>query len=277
MMAGRSFDAGEIVEAAFCVEMHAEPFKPKSFLNPRCPLVVEGNVAKRLFPFGYGLLFEPSKDASLTVEHCHETLPSTEGASQAMAHKLVYRAARPLIKGDMLSIPAPYWSGAMGFQVLEHPGQDDCIGNPKGAAATDAFDLEFHSLEIPELAEAPLRFGASPLHGMGAFATRDIHAGEVLEVVPTVPVEKYNIFTNRLHDYAYMSSFTRKMLSLHLGFGMVYNHREEANAVHHTVKSSEDHPLVEVWTAASFIAEGSEVFHNYGPNWWKERGDCLQC
>lgn len=238
---------------------------------------MEGTEEKRLFPFGFGLLFEPSKSPSLTVEHSHELLPRTEDGPKSMAHKLVYRAARSLEKGHLLCIPGSDWSGQMGFQVMEH---SDSIppGHAKGESAAGIFDQELSRLEIPELADTPLRFGASPLHGLGAFATRDIQAGEVLEMVPTVPAEKYNIFTNRLLDYAYSPPFTTKMVALHLGFGMVYNHREEPNAVHRIVKSSNsDYPLAEVWTAASFIPEGAEVFHNYGPSWWTQRGDFVDC
>lgn len=192
----------------------------------------------------------------------------------------MYRAARSLEEGDLLCIPGSEWSGQMGFQVMERPGSNDSLlpGHAKGESAAGIFDLELSRVDVPEFAETPLRFGASPLHGIGAFATRDIQAGEVLEVVPTIPAEKHNIVTNRLLDYAYAPPFTKKMVALHLGFGMVYNHREEANAVHRTVKSNNgDHPLVEVWTAASLIPEGAEVFHNYGPNWWAERGASSEC
>jgi hypothetical protein len=236
---------------------------------------MEGTEKKRLFPFGFGLLFEPSEKPTLTVEHSHELLPRTNDGPFSMAHKLMYRASSPIAKGDVLSIPGFDWSGQMGFQVMD---TTDSIlpGHAKGESVADVFEQELSLLQIPEYSEAPLRFGASPLHGMGVFATRDIQAGEVLEMVPTVPAEKYNIFTNTLLDYAYAPPFTKKMVVLQLGFGMVYNHSEKPNALHRIVRSNnDDFPLAEVWTAASFIPEGAEVFHNYGPNWWTERGERL--
>ncbi|CAK0816234.1 unnamed protein product [Prorocentrum cordatum] len=93
----------------------------------------------------------------------------------------------------------------------------------------------------PELCRAwtdpPLAaLGASRLHGAGVFAARDIAAGEVVEMVPSLPVSYAEICNTPLRDYVFGSDFEpgaddawQGAVFLPLSLGGAYNHGARPN------------------------------------------------
>jgi len=110
---------------------------------------------------------------------------------------------------------------------------------------------------------------ASPIHGVGIFATELIKKREIFE---SAPVVLFHI--DLLNDYVELHN-SKHVLSDHvfiwencnhamcLGYGSVYNHSNEPNAMHRRVFDKE-YPRIE-FIAKKDIQPGEEIFHHYSP------------
>ena len=118
----------------------------------------------------------------------------------------------------------------------------------------------------------------SCLYGRGVFATRNIKAGETIEVCPVVPlsVKEYKMTGGTVLDsYTYTWIGPKQKLEtpiekwsaacLALGYGMIYNHSEEPNS--EGVVSVEEKTLT--FKALVPIKKGQEITHNYHWPEWK--------
>lgn len=73
--------------------------------------------------------------------------------------------------------------------------------------------------------------------GRGIFSNEDIQSGEVIEFCPVLvlpEIEKKHIDHTKLYDYYFLWGEAQKDLAIALGFGSLYNHAYEPNAVYET-------------------------------------------
>ncbi len=117
----------------------------------------------------------------------------------------------------------------------------------------------------------------SLIQGLGIFSTEDIKTDELIERCPLVPLA----FRSRYHTdpqiYRYL--YTQPLcpcqeckrhgfvLHMALGYGMIYNHQDEPNAVW---KFNWEHSYADVIANKDILA-GEEIYVNYGPNYFKDK------
>lgn len=263
-----------------------------------------------MWPFGWALLYELAAVPNLVVEHVYEPAPPPprpEGSSEAMAngeprHWLLYRAARAILAGESLSV-APSAGQALpsdgsrqlfaaasraldttafatGLACLEPEPQEALASRSTSAVwrsrARTLVRWQMLGVEAPptiglcEADDCPSVVAASPTHGVGVFAARDIERGEILEVNPTLPVKADDIANCVLNEYAFESDFVTDDYNLcQFGFGPIYNHSDKANVAHYKFKDQS--PYVEAWVAEVFIPCGQEICHDYGDSYFNDR------
>jgi SET domain-containing protein len=99
--------------------------------------------------------------------------------------------------------------------------------------------------------------------GRGVFCNADILEGEVIEVCPVIiiPTEEFSaLCATPLMDYSFYFNKEENTLSLTMGFGSMYNHRQYPNAVY--LLNREERQMV--FTAHENIKANSEICINYG-------------
>ncbi len=80
-----------------------------------------------------------------------------------------------------------------------------------------------------------LYFAASPLGGRGVFSAAPIPEGSLIEICPVIvcPQEDLPIIhCTRLHDYYFLWGDDQKECAIALGFGSLYNHSFDPNAIY---------------------------------------------
>jgi SET domain-containing protein len=87
----------------------------------------------------------------------------------------------------------------------------------------------------------------------------------VVEECPAVVVPEEDV-RGAVRDYVY-STRRRDRLLLVLGYGMLYNHSSEPNLFHRTAGR-----LTIEFVALRDIEEGEELTHDYGEEYWADRG-----
>jgi len=108
----------------------------------------------------------------------------------------------------------------------------------------------------------------SPLHGLGVFATAPIAKGEVIELCPYIVIDDDDLQeANRLNDYLYNSPDRVGDYLCVMGFGMLYNHGNPANA---EWQIDDDNRFVR-FSALCDIEAGAEIVHDYGEEYWDTR------
>ena len=101
--------------------------------------------------------------------------------------------------------------------------------------------------------------------GRGVFAAQDIASGETVELCPTLEVNGEDV-SGLLSDYVFSSNDDEGISILLLGYGMLYNHSEDANVEH--VEHGDDAVAM---VATRDIEAGDEITLNYGSDWWETR------
>ena len=115
----------------------------------------------------------------------------------------------------------------------------------------------------------PIIIDRSPVHGQGVFATRAIAEGEIIEQCPYIVIDDDDLAeANRLQDYLFTSPDQPGDYLCVLGYGMMYNHSNQPNA---EWEIDEDDIQLIRFTALKPIADGEEIFQNYGDEYWKTR------
>jgi len=99
---------------------------------------------------------------------------------------------------------------------------------------------------------------SSPIHGRGVFASRNIGAGEVVEVCPVIPIEDTESITaiekTVLSDYVWQYG---NGIAVVLGYGSLYNHSSEPNVDF----GGGDNSII--YYATRDIEKGEELFVSY--------------
>ena len=99
--------------------------------------------------------------------------------------------------------------------------------------------------------------------GRGVFCNRDILEGELIENCPVViiPAEEFAALSaTALMDYSFYFNKEENTLSLTMGFGSMYNHRQYPNTVY--ILDREKRQMI--FTAQEHIKAHTELCINYG-------------
>tara|TARA_B110000908_G_C10263185_1_gene460983 strand:- start:3723 stop:4130 length:408 start_codon:yes stop_codon:yes gene_type:complete len=100
--------------------------------------------------------------------------------------------------------------------------------------------------------------------GRGIFCNNIIFPGEIIEISPTIEIEKiYN--NNPIQHYL----FTDKKYN-YVGFGLssMFNHSDNPNVIWYFNKDKEI-----VFKATTLILCGQQLLINYGKKYWQSRND----
>lgn len=101
-----------------------------------------------------------------------------------------------------------------------------------------------------------------PHAGRGIFASKDIQAGEILEVCPVLEIPQSHVqFLKHtiLINYYFSWGKSEETVAICLGFGSIYNHSYEPNATY--VKYFDEETII--FTAIRDIKKGEEITINY--------------
>lgn len=287
-VAGRAYAVGEVLERAPCLLLGPDQLHG-SYIEPYLYPLADGS-GRKLFQFGWGLLYGRcpwEAGANLVAEY----LPETFGAAAApeVRHWLVFRVRRPISKGEPLLVANPstlphiFTAAAVRFGDACYT--NDCPSRLKEEASDDreidGLEESFmdrltvtrlkdnppEQLQLLEEAAAPVLVRASPIHGLGCFAARDIAKGEVVELAPSLPLESGGQMDSGILD-GYTFDYTACCEMLQLGNASLYNHSDAPNMSHIKFRAT---PFLEAWVADMDIEEGQELFHDYGRPYFESR------
>lgn len=105
----------------------------------------------------------------------------------------------------------------------------------------------------------------SSVHGYGVFATADLSSGELTEECYYLPLsDKFTDMDEGLKDYVFANnalSVMRSSSAVVLGYGMIYNHSEQANVAYKENKKRR----VFAFSALREVKCGEELLIDYGP------------
>ena len=102
----------------------------------------------------------------------------------------------------------------------------------------------------------------SPGRGRGVFAGRAFMAGETIEVCPVIPMspeDAVRLDATHLYNYYFGWEPDGKGAGITLGYGMLYNHSPEPNAVYRKFYAE----AVVRFIALRAIVVGEEIFVHY--------------
>jgi uncharacterized protein len=136
-------------------------------------------------------------------------------------------------------------------------------------------------MEDKEIIEYPINnkvfIGKSDVHFRGVIASQPVKIGEIIERCPLVPLSNRSRYQYDPTVWNYMYGHTNcdcKECKNHgfvfymvLGYGMIYNHKDEPNAswVFHY-----DHFYADL-IASKDIEKEEEIFVSYGDKYWENR------
>lgn len=107
-----------------------------------------------------------------------------------------------------------------------------------------------------------LYIAASPIHGRGVFSNRTIKPGAVIETCPVIKMKLEELAVLKymvLNYYAFMIDEQNEYSGLPLGYGSLYNHSANSNAVYHYDAEKE----LMVFEAKRKITRHEEITINY--------------
>ena len=117
-----------------------------------------------------------------------------------------------------------------------------------------------------------------PAKGRGVFCSHDIAAGDIIEICPVIVVPGKDVdllYSTALLHYCFYFNQDENTLSLVMGFGSMYNHRQYPNAVF--ILDREQQQMI--FTAREHIPAHTEICINYGgaygddySKWFIDRG-----
>lgn len=107
--------------------------------------------------------------------------------------------------------------------------------------------------------------GKSQIEGLGVWALEPIIDDETIEETPVLIFDRKDVSDNLLIDYVF--KIDEEKYALALGYGSLYNHRNQPNARWHYDKDRN----VIVFRATRSIKPGEEIFISYGKDYFNTR------
>jgi hypothetical protein len=131
--------------------------------------------------------------------------------------------------------------------------------HPKTKDSTQNPEMEFsnNNVEVKK----------SCMGDRGAFATKDIKKGEIVEVCPVILEKRENVKSNTEIDNYVFSSGREGEVAVAFGYCSLFNHDDEYNVEWQVDPQSQKVVL----KATQDINKGDEMFISYGKNYWKSR------
>ncbi len=102
----------------------------------------------------------------------------------------------------------------------------------------------------------------SPIHGRGVFAQKAIKSGTILEECPVIKMKLEEMTVRKhmlLNYYAFMIDEQQEYTGIALGYGSLYNHADNYNAVYYYDNEKE----LMIFEAVQAIAKNQEITINY--------------
>jgi SET domain-containing protein len=121
----------------------------------------------------------------------------------------------------------------------------------------------------PRISRGAVFIAPSTLAGRGAFALTGIREGDIIERCPALEVTDKDIGGELLNYVFYGSTEDRRLIAM--GYGMMFNHSSTPNVAYYREDTPTGTELVIY--ALRNIAEGEEMYYNYGDDWWTTRGE----
>jgi uncharacterized protein len=135
-------------------------------------------------------------------------------------------------------------------------------------AAAGAFLVNAFRNKQEKISRGSVRIGPSTVAGRGAFALKAIKEGDIVERCPALEVTDKDIGGELLNYVFYGSAEDRRLIAM--GYGMMFNHSSMPNVAYYREDGPTGTELVIF--ALRDIAEGEEMYYNYGDDWWSTRG-----
>ncbi len=105
----------------------------------------------------------------------------------------------------------------------------------------------------------------STIHGRGVFAQHPIKVGSIIEECPIIKMKLQEMTVRKhmlLNYYAFMIDEQSEYTGIALGYGSLYNHSDNCNAIYYFNKDKE----LMIFEAVQPIAKDEEITINYlGP------------
>ncbi|RXK88343.1 SET domain-containing protein-lysine N-methyltransferase [Chlorobaculum sp. 24CR] len=135
-------------------------------------------------------------------------------------------------------------------------------------AAAGAFLANTFRNKQERVCRGSVRIGPSTVAGRGAFALKAIKEGDIIERCPALEVTDKDIGGELLNYVFYGSAEDRRLIAM--GYGMMFNHSSTPNVAYYREDGPTGTELI--LYALHSIAEGEEMYYNYGDDWWRTRG-----
>lgn len=123
--------------------------------------------------------------------------------------------------------------------------------------------------KTPRISRGAVFIDSSKVAGRGAFALTAIREGDIIERCPALEVTDKDIGGELLNYVFYGSAEDRRLIAM--GYGMMFNHSSTPNVAYYREDGPTGAELVIY--ALRNIAEGEEMYYNYGDDWWTTRGE----
>jgi len=123
--------------------------------------------------------------------------------------------------------------------------------------------------KTPKVSRGAVLIDSSKVAGRGAFALKAIKEGDIVERCPALEVTDKDIGGELLNYVFYGSAEDRRLIAM--GYGMMFNHSPQPNVAYYREDGPTGAELVIY--ALRNIAEGEEMYYNYGDDWWTTRGE----
>lgn len=287
LCAGRPFKNGEIVELNYCIRVAGDTHLDESFLAPHLypcysRFGADEDDGAKLLPIGWGLLFgHDTAKANVVADHSggrrSENLKVARGDQRVPGDWLAFRASRAIDAGEELFVLP---NKTLGRRLP--PGAAPLapiFQAARSCARVDAQHLrEPDELEAPHVLEDPptvlrkfrtsaVRPGVSRIQGVGAFASEGVAGGDVVELVPMLPLVYKDIAGTAIRDFVFGGDFVpdASIVLMPLGSGGLFNHGDPPSVCPQRYAST---PFVQAWVAQQQLQSGEEMFVSYGSAYW---------
>lgn len=103
----------------------------------------------------------------------------------------------------------------------------------------------------------------SNIDGIGVFSKENIFEGEIIEVCPIILLSNEDItYVDNTKLYNYYFNWEKNQIAIGLGYGSLYNHSYEPNAIY--IKDYNNKQII--IKALKNINKNEEIFVNYNGN-----------
>jgi len=200
-------------------------------------------------PLGYGSLYRSRREE--LPANCRASVVQTDKGNDIMKGQALFiHAACDVAPGEELQL------GGGPLELLPPP--------------TTPWTSEASPADYGEATSGSLRWGRSPTHGQGVFATSELSRQVVVELCPALVLDEQSRLAMADYSMCFHPARTGEdaLAVLPLGFGAVYNHTWGADLAEYWYDGGLQ---VVAFVSIVDIMQGQEVLIDYGCSYWKNR------